>query len=132
MHAAIGIGFRWWFAGTALLFAAACTGSKQMSSGIEGMVTIGPSRPEIQESTSGTDKPFEATIVIKDAATERQVAIVQSAANGQFSIELPPGEYILEPASPRPFVPPYAKTQSVTVQEGQITTVNVVYDSGIR
>ena len=88
--------------------------------------------PASSENGSDVGKPFETTIMIKESATERQVAAVQSTVDGEFSVDLPPGEYIVEPASPRPFVPPYAEAQYVTVQEGQVVTVKIVYDSGIR
>ncbi len=131
MRAALAIG-QWCLFASTLLLLTACIGSKQAASGIEGTVIIGPSQPETSRSSSEAGKPFETTILIKDSTTERQVAVVQAATDGTFSIALPPGEYIVEPESPRPFVPPFAEAQTVTVHEGQITTITIVYDSGIR
>jgi hypothetical protein len=104
-----------------------------MASGIEGIVTIGPRCPaETQDSESCENAPFEATIVIREADSEDAVATVKSAADGTFRVELPPGEYVVEPESRNQFVPPYADAQHVAVYEGKFTTIEIAYDSGIR
>lgn len=116
-----------------LSLAVSCTGGVVVSSGIEGIVTIGPSCPaEIEDSERCEPKPFEATLVIREADSEDEVATVKSAADGTFRVELPPGEYIVEPESRNQFVPPYADPQYVTVREGEYTAIEIVYDSGIR
>ena len=115
-----------------LLLAASCSGNTVKASGIDGTVTIGPTCPESQDSASCPRQPYEAKLVIREAETEREVATVQSGADGVFRVELPPGEYVVEPDSPSQFVPPYADPQNVTVQEGQFTTIEIFYDSGIR
>ena len=101
-------------------------------SGIEGLVTIEPVCPEIQDSEPCESAPFEAALVIKELESGRDVATVQSEVDGTFLIELPPGEYIVEPASQGKFVPPFADSQQVTVNEGEFTAVEIVFDSGIR
>jgi len=106
------------------------------SSGIEGVVTLGPIAPVTQPEPRGDEpdeyRPYEATILFRDAATQREVASVRSGADGTFLIELPPGRYIVEPTSRNQFVPPYASQQNVTVHEGEFTTIEIVYDTGIR
>lgn len=101
-------------------------------SGIEGLVTIEPVCPEIQDSEPCESAPFEAALVIKELESGRDVATVQSAVDGTFLVKLPPGEYIVEPASQGKFVPPFADSQQVTVHEGEFTAVEIVFDSGIR
>jgi len=101
-------------------------------SGIEGSVTIGPTCPAIRDNEPCENAPYEATLIIKTAGTGREVATVDSGADGTFSVELPPGDYIVEPDSGNQFVPPYADEQLVTVHEGEFTVIEIVYDSGIR
>jgi hypothetical protein len=103
-----------------------------MASGIEGSVTIGPVSAENQDSSSHGYEPFETTIVFKEAAMEREVAAVRSGADGTFRVSLPPGEYIVEPASSNQFVPPYSDPQRVTVRQGRVTFIEIIYDTGIR
>lgn len=101
-------------------------------SGIEGQVKIGPMCPVIEEGTPCPDEPYEATIVVKDSKSGRQVATVQSGPDGMFHVMLAPGEYVLEPQSPNPGAPPYAEPQTVTVEADQFTYVEILYESGIR
>ena len=102
------------------------------ASGIEGTVTIGPITPAIQDGDSSGHRPYETTLVVKEAGSGRQAATVDSGADGAFRIELPPGEYVIEPASRNQLVPPYADPQEVTVVEGEFTVIEIMFDSGIR
>lgn len=119
-------------AGVLLLLAAACSGDAVTTAGIEGMVTIGPTCPEGQDSASCPREPHETTLIIREAGTGREMATVNSGVDGLFRVELPPGEYIVEPDTPSQFVPPFAEPQNVTVQEGKFTAIEIFYDSGIR
>ncbi len=101
------------------------------ASGIEGLVTIGPMCPVMQEDTPCPDQPFQATIVIEDEGGD-EVATVESAEDGSFRIELAPGSYTLIPQSPNPGAPPHAGEQQVEVEAGAFTEVTIQYDSGIR
>jgi hypothetical protein len=58
------------------------------------------------------------------------VAEVQTDANGQFQLNLPPGTYTIRPEPGNPL--PQASDLSVTVADGTYTTVQILYDSGIR
>lgn len=116
------------------LLAAACTGATlntpSESSGIEGMVTIGPMCPVEIEGQPCPDQPYQATIAIEDAGGD-EVARVESGEDGRFRFNLSPGSYTLVPQSPESRLP-YAGEQPVEVTAGRYTQVTIEYDSGIR
>jgi hypothetical protein len=100
--------------------------------GLEGLVLIGPACPVIGKDTPCPDEPYQAILVVTESGTGRKVATVQSGPDGLFRVEIPPGEYLLEPQSPNPGAPPFAEPQTVTVEAGRFTSVQVLYESGIR
>jgi hypothetical protein len=107
----------------------ASTPAPSGDSGVEGTVTIGPTCPVQRIDSPCPDRPYEATVIVLDAA-RRPVAEVRSAADGHFRVVLAPGAYTLSPQAQGAF--PHAAEQTVTVLEGQITTVQIAFDSGIR
>jgi hypothetical protein len=114
------------------LIAAQCDNNgNPPSSGIEGLVTIGPVCPVERIDTPCPDKPYQATIVVKDDQGN-EVARVQSGEDGRFRVALAPGTYTLAPQSSSQGSYPFAKEQQVEVQAGAFTTVSVQFDSGIR
>jgi len=108
---------------------AAASPSPADDSGIEGIVTIGPTCPVERADSPCPDRSFEATIDIQDASG-RRVAQVRSGADGRFRVSLEPGAYILHPLSTT--TPPYAADQTVSVARAAVTSVQIQYDSGIR
>ena len=100
--------------------------------GIEGLVRIGPVSPIIGEGTPSTEMPFEATIIIKESETGREMATVRAGLDGKFRATLSPGQYVLEPQSPNPGAPPYAEPLTVTLKPGQFSYVEILYESGMR
>lgn len=91
-------------------------------------MTIGPISP-VEEPGVVNERPYSATIVVR-TGSGRKVAEVTSGDDGRFSVNLAPGEYVLEPGSDT--TPPYAEPQTVTVEAHRFTEVLVSYDSGIR
>ena len=113
------------------LIAAQCDSNGQPpSSGIEGLVTIGPVCPVERIDTPCPDKPYQATIVVKNEGGD-EVARELSGKDGRFRVALAPGSYTLAPQSGSGGLP-FAKEQQVEVQAGAFTTVGVQFDSGIR
>lgn len=98
-------------------------------SGIEGVVTIGPTCPVQRIDSPCPDRPYAAEIIVLDGARKR-VAGVASGADGRFRILLPPGVYTLSPQHKNALS--NAPEQLVTVVAGRITSVQIVFDSGIR
>lgn len=115
--------------GTVTPAAATATLPPNGDTGIEGMVTIGPTCPVERVGSPCPDRPYEATIAVLDSAG-RQVAEARSGADGHFLVLLPPGTYTLRPRQSG--TPPHAAEVTVTVAAGYMTDVQVAFDSGIR
>jgi hypothetical protein len=116
--------------GILILLLATCSAQPASSnSGIEGQVFIGPLCPVVQQGQECPDQPYQATLTVNNS-NGREIAKVQTDAEGRFKIQLEPGEYILHPESPN--VMPFAAEQIFTVASGKFTQVVVNYDSGIR
>jgi hypothetical protein len=99
--------------------------------GIEGVVTLGPTTPVCRAGTP-CSRPVAATIAVRDAAG-RQVLQFTSGADGRFRVDLAPGTYTLAPLPLRagsPFPRPVPAT--VTVTAGSYAHAEVTYDTGIR
>ncbi len=98
-------------------------------SGIAGVVMLGPTC-----STPTAADPclvaYAARLVVFD--TDGQVVgRVASAADGRFQLPLPPGDYVLQPApGGDPF--PRAEAQNVTVVDGEITQLEIDYETRDR
>ena len=115
-----------------LLIAGSCYEEGAEAAGIEGMVTLASDRLEVSGHEDWQLSPYSATILIRKADTNQVVAEAKSGTNGIFRVFLTPGEYLVEPQSPGPFIPPYAPPQTVTVKQGSFARVEIEYDSGIR
>lgn len=96
--------------------------------GITGQVSIRPVRPH---ATIGVPNlaPYRAKLEVLDS-NGNMVSRVETDANGNFRIALPPGKYLLRPQSSGPY--PRASEQTVVVPPKSFAQVRVVYDSGIR
>ena len=98
-------------------------------SGIRGTVLIGPTCPVEIAGQSPCVKPYPAVLVVTDSEG-REVGRTTAAADGTFTIALPPGVYVILPQPGTPF--PQAQPIDVTVVPGQFADVQINYDSGIR
>lgn len=113
-------------------FAPCPTSPTTAVSGIEGVVTIGPSCPVLRDppEVGCADKPYAAELVIKSQDGSREVARTSSGTDGAFKVALPPGRYVLAPVGGKVY--PQASTQEVLVEKNAFTQVHVQFDSGIR
>ena len=100
------------------------------TSGITGLVLIGPMCPVMQLDEPCPDHPFAATLIIRDSQG-RELCAVSSGEDGRFLVGLPPGSYEVVPLAGSGGLP-WAASQWVAVAPGQYTDVTVSYDSGIR
>jgi hypothetical protein len=99
-------------------------------SGVQGQVTIGPACPgPLRDDNPCPDRPYQATITVLDQEN-KEVTQVQCDADGNFRIALPPGTYTLHATPDTGY--PRSNDQTVTVEKGQFTQLNIVYDSGLR
>ncbi len=113
------------------LFLSSCgpTSTPAPTSGVEGHVTIGPTCPVENVSDPCPDKPYQATLTVLNLQGKK-VTQFQTDANGYYHVALNPGDYVMHPESPN--VMPHAAEQNFTVQANLFTTLDIVYDSGIR
>ncbi len=96
-------------------------------SGITGIVLVGPECRRPSEA-SPCLVPYRTRLVILDP-DGRVVGEVTSGPDGRFRIELPPGDYVVQPApGGDPF--PRAEARSVTVVEGEMSDVEIDYERG--
>ena len=103
-------------------------------SGIRGVVLLGPTCPTGEDPGANDPVPcvtsYAAQLVVLDSEGGR-VARVTSSNDGKFQVDLPPGEYVVTPATGADTYP-IAQPVSVTVQPGAYVDVEINYDTGIR
>ena len=99
--------------------------------GIDGTVTLGPNCPVVRADQPCPDKPYEATLVVRNAAGV-VVARVQSNSAGRFSVDVPAGKYVIDPLAPGPGRYPVAGPVDVTVPAAARASAIVSFDTGIR
>lgn len=105
----------------------------QGESGIEGQALISPTRPGPVRMGQGPDvKPYKTTLIISTASQGREVARVETDADGRFRVSLPPGEYKIGPSPGNARFLPRASEQFVEVLAGRFAHVTINFDSGIR
>jgi hypothetical protein len=101
------------------------------NTGIKGVVTIGPTCPVEQVGQPPCVAPLAATLAVTSADDGSVVARVTSSDDGTFSVDLPPGDYVIVPEpGGDPF--PVGQPVEVSVEAGSYAQVEVSYDSGIR
>ena len=76
--------------------------------------------------------PLQARVVVLRANTTEEVAMVETGADGRFSIPLPPGSYELYGENLAGAPVPTAMPVAVTVMAGEFSEVTVRFDSGVR
>jgi hypothetical protein len=105
-------------------------------SGIRGLVLLGPTCPGPVDASPGDSgpqpcvTPYAAELVVLDSESVK-VASVTSGPDGRFSVDVPPGDYIVAPESGTDSYP-IANPVSVTVVAGQYIEIQINYDTGIR
>lgn len=102
---------------------------------LKGQVTVGPLCPTEHKDTSCTD-PVSANrgrVVIVYAATvfKKEVARTNLSPFGEYSIELPPGEYTIDTGYTGVDTSKDLPHQ-VTIEPGEITEFNFSIDTGVR
>lgn len=96
-------------------------------SGIRGIVLVGP---ECRRPTEASPclAAYQARLVILDP-DGAVVDEVMSGADGTFRIELPPGDYVIQPEpGGDPF--PRAEARTITVVAGEMSEVEIDYERG--
>ena len=102
-------------------------------SGISGSVVLGPTCPN-PPSVSPDGQvpcltPYAAQLVVLDSEG-KVVARATSTADGTFKVDVPPGDYVIAPATSASY--PSAQPVSVQVVAGNYAEVQINYDTGLR
>jgi hypothetical protein len=98
--------------------------------GLTGVVIRGPVTPVCRVDVP-CDAPFAASFTVQQSG--RTVAQFQSDASGQFTVFLRPGNYIVVPSADAPIISPGGQGKQVTVTDsGMLTTIRLMFDTGIR
>ena len=112
---------------TAVACAASSTGTTQTDSGIQGIVTYGPTCPVQRVGGPSCVRHYSAEIAVRQG--DRTITTFHSAADGTFKVSLQPGTYTL--TSTKAGLP-FLRPLDVIVKAHRFTTVTVEFDSGIR
>jgi|GEM_PF-890020 len=109
-----------------------------LHSGIAGIVLVGPTCPVMRADEPCPDKPLQTTLSVQEydraiSATTRIVAHITSDSEGRFSVDLPPGEYIIGPDDTGVMqLPRCEKSDLVDVMADKYASTVISCDSGIR
>jgi len=110
------------------------TGILPFDSGVYGTVLRGPICPVMQNPPQPEcdDQPFDTTVqvIAKYSTNSAPFATAKTNAKGEYSFQLPPGEYVLQAVSGKPF--PSCQSQTITVQPKVMQEVVLSCDTGIR
>ena len=102
------------------------------TSGVEGRALIGPECPATRIGEECPDRPYQTTLLVRDAGTQEVIATAECDEEGLFRVELAPGAYVLEPQPRQLVMDPKAEPLEFVVEAGRYTQVVMRYDSGKR
>lgn len=97
--------------------------------GLQGKVIRGPITPVCKDNEP-CDAPFSAGFIV--LKNDREVSRFQSDNQGEFSVMLDPGLYIIVPDNSAPLMAPQLQRKEVEVQPEGLTPVTLYFDTGIR
>jgi hypothetical protein len=86
----------------------------------------------IPPDPSCADRPVEGAILVVTDSTGREVARATSGANGDFSIPLRQGSYVLVPQPVQGLMGTAGKMDFAIGSSGPSVTLDIQYDTGIR
>ena len=117
------------FVGVTLLAACVPTGPSP-GTGLTGVVMRGPVTPVCRIDVP-CDAPFSAGFTVEQGS--RRVSEFKSDVAGQFTVFLAPGTYTIVPGADAPIISPSRQSKTATVLDnGALTTVQLMFDTGIR
>ena len=103
---------------------------KEILTGMEGTTYRGPINPVAVEGVTN-DEAFSAKFYVYDL-NESLAGTFISDDDGKYYIELDPGTYLVIPDESSPLLMPAQQSVEVNVPEGQIITLDLYFDTGIR
>ena len=120
-------------AGAAASSSPSSAASGEVGTGIAGTATAGPTCPveRTPPDPSCAPRPVVGAVLIIRDASGGDFAKVTTDAMGAFQVSVPAGAYVIEP-QPATGLMGTPAPQPVTVQDGSVAKVDLVYDTGIR
>jgi hypothetical protein len=100
-----------------------------MDTGLTGLVILGPVTPVCQPDIP-CSAPFSASFTVWQGS--RLAASFHSDIQGRFTVALAPGQYRLVPGPDAPIIVPESQARIVDVGLRELTTVRLVFDTGLR
>ena len=100
-------------------------------SGVHGHITIGPMCPVMRIDQPCPDRPFQATLEVRNISGAL-IARIDSTADGAYMLPLPPGKYVMEPQMATAVRLPSAGAHPFEVHSSAWTSRDIPFDSGIR
>lgn len=118
------------------LFLIACGSDKENSmapaevkASLIGQVFRGPIEP-VSVPGNPNAETFAATFHLLSEDVE--VLVFRTGSNGNFRLDIAPGDYVVVPDEDAPILFPQTQTKEITVPEGTVLTVRLDFDTGIR
>lgn len=105
----------------------------KIDTGVEGIVTIGPVCPVVKNPPAPEceNKPYKTTLILITNIIGRNGGVlIETDERGYFSHELVPGSYTIRSQSGDSL--PRLTPVTFQVEKGKITSLNLLFDSGIR
>ena len=106
-----------------------CSNGVAPSTGLTGTVLRGPVHPVCQVNQP-CDAPFAANFEVR--RNGQQITTFTSDDQGHFTVRLVPGSYVIVPAADAPIMSPQLQTKDVVVGPEGLTSVDLMFDTGIR
>ncbi len=101
---------------------------------IKGKVLLGPTCPveRIPPDPNCAEKPYQTKIQVIAVGSLKSspYAVVDSNANGEYTVTLPVGEYALQPVGGKML--PRCETKNVSIKSNETQEINLFCDTGIR
>jgi hypothetical protein len=113
-----------------LLLLTGCHPSVPPGTGIRGVARLGPTCPVESLTSPCPDRPFQGDV--RARASDGSTTTVSTDEQGQFSLSLRPGTYVVVAVPPSVGGPPTSVPQTVQVRTGSYTQVVLEVDTGIR
>lgn len=102
--------------------------------GISGVVLLGPTCPVMRNPPDPgcADKPYKTNLVVTTKDGTRIITELSSDENGRFSVELIPGEYVIQGKPSASILPRCTSSEAEKVVSNIFTNVTISCDTGIR
>lgn len=100
-------------------------------SGVRVTAVLGPTCPGPVRPGQVCTQPYEGEFVVTDRSG-REAGRLTTDAQGHGTLDLPPGDYVLEPLLGGTARLPAAAAQPFTVPAGGYVDVTIEFDTGIR